>query len=215
MLYLTAKFFFRCFYFPFWKNKALGKETILQSKKGAIIAPNHYSYFDPPLIAISSPRPVYFLAKRSLFANRFFNWIFRKFHSLPIEGGVSDKDSLKDAINILENKGFLVIFPEGTRSQNGKIAPFQKGVGMLAFRLRCPIIPTYIHGTYESWPPQQPLPTPFRNSAVVFGTPIPWKAEWNELSRKDCIRAVTEEVEKAVRSLQASYLKNLEKEEGL
>jgi len=209
MFYRLVKASFQFFYCKVYEHTTLGYKVFDTLETGAIIASNHLSYFDPPLLGISCPRPLYFLAKKELFSSFFLNWIMKSLNALPIEGKLCDKDSLKEAIRVLENKGYLAVFPEGARSQSGKIASFQKGVGMLAYKLGCPIIPAYIKGTYEIWPPHKTFPKLFKKSLVAFGEPIYFQKELKPLNRKKQIAAITLQVEQAVRKLEKEHGKSV------
>lgn len=111
-------------------------------KKGAvIIACNHVSYLDPPIVGVTAFREIYFLAKLGLFKmSKFFSWLIRSYHAVPISG----IQGLRTAVKLLKKGNVVVIFPEGTRSRKGYMLPFNPGVGYLSINLGVPIIPAYI-----------------------------------------------------------------------
>lgn len=155
---------------------AYGHKSILQEtaiiSQGAIIAANHASFLDPPLVAISWPEPIHFLARKTLFDVPLLNPIITNLNAHPL-GGSSDLSSLKLACKLIEEGKKILIFPEGTRSTDGSIAPFKQGIGMLAARAKCPIIPAYIHGSAKAWPKEKKYPSLFRaKTACVFGKPL-------------------------------------------
>ncbi len=128
-----------------------GQENIPR-KGGLIIAPNHLSNWDPPVIAISTAlkREVFFLAKEELFwANKFYAWLLKKYNALPVKRYGIDKKSIKMASFLLRKGKTLIVFPEGKRNKgNGFLNP-QPGVGYLALKNKVPIIPVYMSGTTE------------------------------------------------------------------
>jgi 1-acyl-sn-glycerol-3-phosphate acyltransferase len=140
--------------------------------KGAIIAANHASFFDPPLVAASWPEPIHFLARKTLFDVPLLNPIITGLNAHPLKG-TNDLSAFKQATALLAEGKKILIFPEGTRSPDGKIAPFKTGVAMLAERTKAPIIPCYIDGSFKVWPKQARFPKPFGyKTACIFGHPI-------------------------------------------
>ena len=148
----------------------LPKEKIYPG--GAIIAANHASFFDPPLIAVSWPEPIHFLAKKELFGLFLLRSIITGLNAHPL-GGKHDLSSLKLACKLLQEGKKVLVFPEGTRSPDGQIAPFRSGIGLLAKKSGCPVIPAYIHGAFELWPKTKRLPRLWKQkTACIFGSPI-------------------------------------------
>jgi len=140
--------------------------------QGAIIAANHASFLDPPLIAASWPEPIHFLARKTLFEVPLLEPLISNLNAHPL-GGASDLNSLKLACKLIQEGKKILIFPEGTRSEDGEIGPFKQGIGMLATRAKCPIIPAYIHGTHEAWPKKNKYPSLFSaRTACIFGKPL-------------------------------------------
>jgi len=111
-------------------------------KKGPVIlAPNHVSFLDPPLVGLTACREIHFLAKPGLFAgSKFFAWLITTYNAISIEG----TSGVRKAIRLLRSGGALVIFPEGTRSRKKEILPFHQGVGYLAVNFGVPVVPVYI-----------------------------------------------------------------------
>ncbi len=141
----------------------IGQENIPRQGT-AIIAANHRSYTDPPLMGSSSPRMVHFLAKSELFEFRPFGWLIKNLNAHPIKRGRQDIAGFKAAKEILDNGNILILFPEGRRIDEDAFAPAKAGVGMLATLANCPVIPTYIHNSgYLKY---------FRPVTVAFGTPL-------------------------------------------
>ncbi len=149
--------------------KVYGKEKI--PKKGRlIIAPNHTSWWDPPLIGLASIREIFYLAKEELFtANRFFGWLIRTYNAIPLKREMGGISAVKKAKELLQKNLCLCIFPEGTRSKTGELLPFKKGIALLAIKTRSPVIPAYIMGARDgflNWLIRK------KKIAVAFGNPV-------------------------------------------
>ena len=140
--------------------------------ESAIICANHASFLDPPIIAISWPEPIHFLARKTLFDNALLSPIIKSLNAHPLKS-TNDTSSLKLACKLLEEGKKILLFPEGTRSHTGEIAPFKQGVGMLARKSGAALIPAYIHGSNKAWPKKKRFPAFFKaKTACVFGKPI-------------------------------------------
>lgn len=113
---------------------------------GFILATNHISYYDPPLVGSWAPRQVYFFAKQELFKNKLFGWIIRQTNALPVKRGAIDRQALELSLDVISRGYGLTIFPEGTRSKTERFLNPKPGVGMLAIKAGCPIVPGYVHG---------------------------------------------------------------------
>jgi 1-acyl-sn-glycerol-3-phosphate acyltransferase len=114
---------------------------------GFILATNHISWYDPPLVGSWAPREVYFLAKQELFANKLLGGIIRRTNALPVKRGTFDRAALELSEKVIRDGAGLTIFPEGTRSKKEGFLDPKPGVGLLAVRVKCPIVPGYVHGS--------------------------------------------------------------------
>ncbi|KUG04667.1 1-acyl-sn-glycerol-3-phosphate acyltransferase [hydrocarbon metagenome] len=122
-------------------------------KKGpAIIAANHISSWDPFLVAVASPRPVYFLAKAELYNNRLLAAILKGLHAFPVKRGTADRGAIRKALDILNKGRFLGIFPEGTRTTDTAVQAAQTGAAMLALKSGAELIPVACIGTARRIP---------------------------------------------------------------
>lgn len=152
--------------------RVLGRERL--PKDGAVIlAANHLSYLDPVMIGISMGRNLRYMAWVALFRNRVFAWFIRSMGAFPVDPDSWDVAAFRTALAVLKNGRWLVIFPEGVRSDDGQPKPLKAGVAHLAMRSGATIVPVRIEGTYEAWPRHNRLPRPFRRCQVRFGDPIP------------------------------------------
>lgn len=168
--YWTTSHCLRRFFNHFYHLSIYGINNPYQGK--AILAPNHASFFDPPLIGATWPEEVHFLARASLFRFRGWKSILSRLNAHPIHGTTQDVESFRLLCQLLKEDKKVVIFPEGERTLNGNLMPIKLGTAMLALRMKCPIIPVYIKGTYEAWPRQNRWPSLKSRIICVYGQPI-------------------------------------------
>lgn len=154
-----------------FRIKVSGQEHFPDSG-GFILATNHVSYYDPLLVGSWAPRQVYFFAKQELFKNKFFGWVIRQTNALPVKRGVVDRQALQMSLDVIARGYGLTIFPEGTRSKRDGFLDPKPGVGLLAVKAGCTIVPGYVHGSNRLkdcfWGRQR--------MAISFGEPFP--ADW-------------------------------------
>ena len=142
-------------------------------RKGPVIlAPNHASFLDPLLAGDGVRRRCCFLARDTLFRVPVLGSLISAVGTYPLpRESISPRKSLELALKILEKGRVLVLFPEGTRSRDGKLGNFRKGTAWIAKRSGVPVVPVRIVGSFEAWPPHRALPrrVPLR---VFYGEPV-------------------------------------------
>ena len=158
------------FFSTFYDFSTSGTGNI-PSRGSAIIASNHVSFYDPPMIGAHAHRELSYLARDTLFKS-LFGRIIRKLNAIPVARGNADIKSLKAIFKTLNNKGAIVIFLEGSRSPDGKIGAPKPGVGMIACKSKAIIIPTRVFGAFEVFGRQKKLPSLGGPIHVAFGKPI-------------------------------------------
>lgn len=135
----------------FFRLRQFGRENI--PKKGPfIVACNHQSYLDPTLCGAPMRRPMAYLARESLFKHWLFGPAIRSIYAMPLKQGEGDLATIRTVIKLLKQGKGVCLFPEGTRTEDGRIQPFKPGLGLLCRRGNAPIIPTVIDGAFECWP---------------------------------------------------------------
>lgn len=191
----------------FYHHKVYGKKNIIQGK--AIVASNHLSYLDPPLIGISYPGTIHFLAKSELFKSRPLAWFLKKLKAHPIQRGRENVSVFRLAESLLKKEEKIVLFPEGHRSKTGELLKGEAGVGLLVLRTQSPVIPVYVHGTYEIWDPVKKKPKLSGHTACVFGSPL-YFFELFENETKDTKQEIADRIMKRIAELKDWYLKGRE-----
>lgn len=116
-------------------------------KGGVIIACNHISEMDPPILGFAIPRTIVFMAKVELFRHRFGSFFLNKLKAIPINRVGSDIKAIRTTIELLKSGEAVVIFPEGTRSHDGQLLPAKPGISLIASASGAPVLPTFIWGT--------------------------------------------------------------------
>lgn len=120
---------------------------------GVIIASNHASYLDPPAVGASSRRMrmTHFMARDTLFRNPLMGAFLRRVGVIPLDRNKGDVTAMKTAIQLLRDGASVALFPEGTRSPDGNLQPPKPGIGFLVAKGNAPVVPVYVHGSYEAW----------------------------------------------------------------
>jgi 1-acyl-sn-glycerol-3-phosphate acyltransferase len=140
-----------------FRLRAEGAEHV-PAEGAVLIASNHASLLDPPLVGVSTTRELTFLAKAELFDIPLFGGVIWRLNARPVRREGSDPAALRTALRVLGEGRALLIFPEGTRSRDGQLGPGKPGAGMLAVLSGAPVVPTYISGSGRAWPRGQRLP---------------------------------------------------------
>jgi len=153
--FIIFKFFFRF--------SVKGRENIPASG-GFLVASNHLSFLDPPLLAVASPRKLFYTAKKGV-EHTLPYFLLRQVGAFRIEGGI------RTGIQLLKMGKPVVIFPEGTRSSANSLKEPYSGVGFLAIKAKVPVIPTLIKGTDKALPKKGNMVRP-RKVEVIFDKPL-------------------------------------------
>jgi 1-acyl-sn-glycerol-3-phosphate acyltransferase len=146
-----------------------GRENVPQ--KGAfVLVSNHQSFLDPLFCGVPLKRPLHFLARDTLFANRLFGGLIASVNTIPVKLGTADLSTMKTVISRLKEGNGFCLFPEGTRTSDGKIAPFKPGFGLLCRRAEAAVVPVMIEGAFECWPRHKKIFSPGSEITVCYGT---------------------------------------------
>lgn len=193
MFYWVARGVCAVFCKVFLRQRAYGREMV-PKKGGFILAGNHASYLDPVVFGVACPRGLNYLARDTLFRNRFFGWLICSVHTIPLKRDAADLGAIKEGIKRLKHGQGLLLFPEGTRSVDGVLQKGRHGVGFLARKSGVPVVPAYCHGTFEAWPKGAKTfkPTPV---VVRFGAPVIFNDK-SGLSDQEIADRIMEEIKR-------------------
>ena len=139
-MYAWVRYPVKWLYKIFYDFHIEGVENIPQDRP-VVLASNHRSYADPVILTMPMKLPVSYMAKEELFHNKLFGWFIRKLGAFPVTRGAGDMSVIDDSINILRSGRNLVIFPEGTRSKDGKVGKGKTGVAMIAAKSGADVVP--------------------------------------------------------------------------
>jgi glycerol-3-phosphate dehydrogenase (NAD(P)+) len=148
VLYWLVRAVLLPFFLVYFRLQRIGAEHIPRSGP-LLLAANHRSFLDPFVIGSLTRRPVYYVAKRELFARRWQAWLLNALGAFPIDRGAGDVDAMATARAILARGDCVVIFPEGTRVRSGPLGPPRRGIGRLALETGARVVPVALTGTEE------------------------------------------------------------------
>jgi 1-acyl-sn-glycerol-3-phosphate acyltransferase len=179
-----------------WRVK--GRENI--PKTGAVIlAPNHASLLDPPLVGVSCGRWPFIMAKAELFKG-IVGWGIEQMGSFPVRRGGADRAAFKTARRVLEGGAPLLVFPEGTRTRTGEPGRAEPGLLMIAHAAKCPVVPVRIRGTGRAFSPRRPG-FRFVRARITFGKPVDFSAEYAQKGGRELFEAMGQKLMREIEAL--------------
>ena len=161
----------QCFHFMWFRGEVAGSENF-PTDGPFLIASNHASHFDPPLVGCHVPRQMRFFARKSLWNNKLVAWWMNQVETIPVERDSGDVGAIKRVLQALKENRAIVLFPEGTRSPDGHLQRAKAGVGLMACKTGAPVVPCRVYGSYEAFGKGVKIPRFGTPVTVVFGPPI-------------------------------------------
>lgn len=195
MFYEIARGIVSALFHIIFKIIVVGRENIPEAKGSFIIASNHVSNNDPPMVGVVFKKKYTFMAKEELFnVNPIFTWVIKKLGAFPVKRGSKDTAAIDEAIESLSNGRAFVIFPEGTRSKNGELGKPKSGVSLIAAKAKVPVVPVFVKYGKKR----------FRRRALVsVGKAIPAEEFDIDITDKKQIRAISERIMDEIADLKA------------
>ncbi|WP_245676704.1 lysophospholipid acyltransferase family protein [Bacillus solimangrovi] len=182
--YVLVKGIFRTTY----RVEVIGSENVPKDK-GVLLCSNHISNFDPPMLGISFPRDVHYMAKEELFKLPVMKQVLLSLNAFPVRRGMSDKQALRQGLKLLKDGEVLGLFPEGTRSKTGELGEGMSGAGFFALRSNAEVVPAAIIGSYR----------PFSKVKVIIGEPIEMtKLREEKATAKDATEIIMSAIAKLI-----------------
>ncbi|SMF49915.1 1-acyl-sn-glycerol-3-phosphate acyltransferase [Streptomyces sp. Amel2xC10] len=189
-----------------FRPRISGLEHIPESG-AAIVAGNHLSFADHFLMPAVLKRRITFLAKAEYFTGpglkgRLTAAFFRSAGQIPVDrsGKEAGQAAIREGLGVLSKGELLGIYPEGTRSHDGRLYKGKVGVAVMALRAGVPVVPCAMIGTFEAQPPGKVLPTP-HPVTIRFGEPLDFSRYAGMEGEKAILRAITDEIMYAILSL--------------
>ncbi|TWT07610.1 1-acyl-sn-glycerol-3-phosphate acyltransferase [Planococcus sp. CPCC 101016] len=193
-LYAFGKGLVKTVLSPLYRFEIIGAENF-PKEGGILLCSNHIHALDPPVVGMTAPRTVHFMAKEELFKAPILGPILPKVNAFPVKRGMSDREALRTALKILKSGEVVGLFPEGTRSTDGVLKKGLSGAGFFALRGNADVMPCAIIGPYKT----------FRKVKVVYGEPIrmePFR------ERKASVDEVTEAIMSSIQKILDDYTGN-------
>lgn len=197
---------FRVMYATYFRWRVLHPERV-PLDGSVLLASNHASFLDPPLVGSGLKRQCTFLARDTLFRFRFTRWLLTHWQAVPIDrdgGGVAGMKRILEALSLGRA---VILFPEGTRTRDGQLQHARSGIGMLVLKSQAPVVPVRVWGTFEAYGRQVKFPKPKRVT-VKYGRPLLFqelRAEAKECSKdrlKQIYQQIADEIMAAIGKLE-------------
>lgn len=182
-----------------WRLRVEGREHV--PKKGAaILASNHLSFLDHFLLGTSVRRQIFYISKVQHFERPIRRWLFTRWGVIPLKRGEGDTEAFDRSLEVLRRGDLFAIYPEGTRSLDGKLHKGHTGVARLHLLTSAPIVPVAMLGTFEALPKGKSMPR-LNKCGVRFGPALDFSADKDRLGDRATLRRVTDEVMRAIQKL--------------
>src|SRR5438046_5275277 len=178
-----------------YRPKARGLENIPASGP-VILAANHVSFLDSLFVPLMVKRPVVFLGKADYFKSVKTRWFFKLANVIPVkrEGGTSGEAAIQAGVRELKKGNVVGIYPEGTRSPDGRLYRGKTGVARMALLAGAPVVPVGVLGTRELQPPEKRMPKLSGRVQVVFGKPLSFERFAGQDRDRFILRSATDEI---------------------
>ncbi len=161
---------FRAMYATYFRWRVFGAENVpLQG--GVILASNHASFLDPPLVGCGLKRDINYLGRESLFRFPGIGALLRSWNAVPVDRDGGGAKGLKIILDRLLNGAGIILFPEGTRTKDGNLQPARSGIGLTVIKSQAPVVPVRVFGTFEAYGRNHKFPRPHR-VVVKYGKPM-------------------------------------------
>lgn len=176
-------------------------------KGGVILASNHASFLDPPLVGAGLRRGINYLARENLFRFPVVGWVLRQWQVVPVDRDGGGAAGLRAILDRLLAGGAIILFPEGTRTRDGRLQPARSGIGLAVIKSKAPVVPVRVFGTFKAYGRHLRIPRPYR-VAVKYGQPMRFeqlRAEARVCSKprlKEIYQQVADEIMAAIAKLE-------------
>lgn len=197
---------FRTIYKLVFRARYYNPERVPESGP-VILASNHASFIDPPLVGSGLNRGINYLARESLFRFPGIGALLHSWNAVPVDRDGGGAAGLKKILDRLHDGGGIILFPEGTRTKDGKLQPARSGIGLTVIKSDAPVVPVRVFGTFEAYGRHMKIPLPHQ-IAVKYGEPMRFealRAEAKNCSKtrlKEIYQQVADEIMAAIAKLE-------------
>lgn len=185
--YRFCRCFCRWFCMLYFRARCFGTHNVPR-RGGTLLVCNHQSFMDPVLVGIAIDRECGYMARETLFHNPWFGRLIAFLNAYPVKRNTADLAAIKESLRRLKAGGLIVLFPEGTRTPDGRIQPLLPGIGAIARKAAVPIVPTLIDGMTQLWPRGRAFPGP-GDVIVEYGKPI-MPADYAHMSLEELMELI-------------------------
>ena len=191
--YRAAWLVLNVFFGTYLRWRVYNRERVPRSGP-VILAANHASYLDPPLVGSALPRGIHYLARESLFRYPVIGPVLRYWDAVPVDREFGAR-GLRNILDRLLNGAAIILFPEGTRSPDGSLQAARSGIGLVVIKSDAPIVPVRVFGSYQAFGRHVKFPRPCR-VIVKFGNPMDFAAlrEEAKAAPKSRLREIYQEI---------------------
>jgi 1-acyl-sn-glycerol-3-phosphate acyltransferase len=200
-VYGFCHYWIRVVYDMAFRGEVVGLEHLPRTG-GFLLAANHASFIDPPMIGCQIPRQIAYFARKTLWRGGFASWWLDTVGTIPVDrDGGQDISAIKRVLKALREERALILFPEGTRTPDGHFQPAKPGVGFIACKTQVPVVPVRIVGSFEAFGKGRPLRlgTPV---TIVFGPPLAPSDYDDRKAGKERAQVASDRIMAAIRRLE-------------
>jgi 1-acyl-sn-glycerol-3-phosphate acyltransferase len=188
--YYVGWSFYRCLFATYFRWRVYHPERVPLTGS-VVLASNHQSFLDPPLVGSGVKRDINYMARKSLFNNSIAAWALHAVNAVPVDRDGGGAAGLKAILDRLKAGGGIVLFPEGTRSKDGNLQPARSGIGLVVAKSTAPVVPVRVFGTFDAQWKRLKLLRPPR-VAIKYGRPLLF--EKLRAEAKDCTKIRLKEI---------------------
>lgn len=192
--YYVGWVLFRLMYATYFRWRVFHPERVPLTGP-VILASNHLSFLDPPLVGSGVHRGINYMARKTLFRYPGIGALLHSWNAVPVDRDGGSASGLKEILDRLKRGGAIIMFPEGTRSLTGELLPARSGIGLAIIKSTAPVVPVRVFGTFEAYGKHVKIPRPHRVQ-VKYGEPMDFAALRAEakVCSKDRLKEIYQEV---------------------
>jgi 1-acyl-sn-glycerol-3-phosphate acyltransferase len=178
----------------YFQGRIYGVENVPQTGEVVVVS-NHASYFDPPIVSNCVCRPVAYMAKEELFEVPVLAQAIKLYGAYPVSRGSADRQTIRSALEYLNNGWAVGVFLQGTRTPDGRITDPKRGAALLAAKAKAPLLPVSLWGSEKilqtGWPIPRAVPLTIRIGKLIHA-PISTDKEELQAVTHQCATAINE-----------------------